>query len=101
MGALWSLLGGFLAVIIGIILLIKWWLLFLKALAASIPILLILGGSIAVFIGFTELRDSLKSKGENDLCETKHESETVEAELEENEADNESNKKPKATSKKE
>ena len=67
MGALWLVIGGILAIIVGIIGLIKWWILFLKGLGAILPVLFILGGSIALFIGFTELKDSLKCKDDTEF----------------------------------
>ncbi|GAB4114564.1 MAG: hypothetical protein Kow00103_08450 [Candidatus Caldatribacteriota bacterium] len=55
-------LGGILAIILGVLGLIKWWGLFLKALAASVPFILVVGGILAVIIGVI----SLKEKGEEE-----------------------------------
>ncbi len=55
-------LGGILAIVLGVLGLIKWWLLFIKALAASIPFILVVGGILAVIIGVI----SLKEKGEEE-----------------------------------
>ncbi|MBN2373504.1 hypothetical protein JXL19_06945 [bacterium] len=65
MGALWAVLGGVIAVCLGIIGIIFWWSFFLHLLAGTLPVLFIFGGCIALFIGFTEIRDSLKSKEED------------------------------------
>jgi preprotein translocase subunit SecF len=84
MGALWAVLGGLVAIFLGIIGLIFWWAYFLKALAATLPAMFIFAGSIALFIGFTEIRDSLKSKEDTDFSsykpETKEEEEKTEEE---------------------
>lgn len=78
MGALWAVLGGIIAIFLGIIGLIFWWALFLKGLAAFLPVLFIFGGCIALFIGFTEIRDSLKSKEDTDLSTFSTETEAEE-----------------------
>ena len=52
-----ALLGGLAALILGVIGIIIWWAYFLKALAAGIPALLILGGALAIYLGIEELKD--------------------------------------------
>jgi len=52
-----ALFGGLAALILGIIGIIIWWGYFLKALAAGIPALLILGGALATYLGIEELKD--------------------------------------------
>ena len=54
---MWIILGGIAAVILGILGLIKWWLLFLKALAALIPFILVTGGAFAIIIGISSVKD--------------------------------------------
>lgn len=78
MGALWAVLGGTAAVVIGVIGLIMWWSYFLMGLAATLPALFIFGGAIALFIGFTEIRDSLRSKDDTDFSSFKPESDEEE-----------------------
>ena len=63
-------LGGFLAVILGILLLIFWFGPFIHILQGTIPLILILGGGIALFIGITEIKDTLKSKEEESRFDT-------------------------------
>ena len=57
-----SLAIGSLVVFVGLVLLIIWWYEFLFLLKGTIPVLLILGGVIALFAGFAELKDTLKDK---------------------------------------
>ncbi|MCL6583988.1 MAG: hypothetical protein K6U11_10170 [bacterium] len=66
MGMIMAVLGGFLAIILGIIGLIFWFKYFLYLLAGSIPIILLTGGLIALFIGITEIKDTIKSKEEEE-----------------------------------
>jgi hypothetical protein len=49
--------GGLAALILGIIGIILWFGYFVKALQAGVPIMLILGGALAVYLGFEELKD--------------------------------------------
>jgi len=52
-----ALFGGLASLILGIIGIIIWWGYFIKALAAGIPALLILGGALATYLGIEELKD--------------------------------------------
>ena len=61
---MWIILGGIAAVILGILGLIEWWLLFLKALAALIPFILVVGGAFAVIIGISSIREKAEEKRE-------------------------------------
>ena len=101
MGALWAVLGGTVAVVVGIIGLIKWWVYFLKGLAATLPALLIFGGAIALFIGFTEIKDSLKSKEDTDFSSFTPESTEEEKPEEKASESEEKEEKGKKASKKE
>ena len=49
--------GGLVALILGIIGIIFWFGYFVKALQAGVPAMLILGGALAVYLGFEELKD--------------------------------------------
>ena len=62
MGKVLSLLIGAVVAIIGLILLIAWWYEFLFILRGCIPVLLLLGGAVAVVAGLSELKDVLKGK---------------------------------------
>jgi uncharacterized membrane protein YhiD involved in acid resistance len=52
-----ALAGGLAALVLGIIGIIAWWGFFVKALMAGIPIMLILGGALAAYLGFEEIKD--------------------------------------------
>lgn len=49
--------GGLAALILGIIGIIIWWGQFLQILAGAVPIILILGGALAAYLGFEEIKD--------------------------------------------
>jgi hypothetical protein len=55
-----ALVGGIIALILGVIGLIYWFDYFYKALLAVIPISLILGGALATYLGIEEWRDSTR-----------------------------------------
>lgn len=57
-----ALIGGLISLILGIIGIIIWWGYFVKALAAGIPILLILGGALATYLGIEEWKDKRNAK---------------------------------------
>jgi len=61
---MWIILGGIAAIILGVLGLIKWWLLFLKALTALIPFILVAGGVFAVIIGISSVREKAEEKRE-------------------------------------
>ena len=100
MAALWAVLGGSIAICLGVFGLFYWWSFFLKALAAILPALFIFGGAIALFIGISELKDSLKGKDETDFSDFKPES-TEEENSEPDKKAEESKAKVKKTTKKE
>ncbi len=60
-----TLIGGSVAAVIGLIGLTVWFTAFLQLLAGAIPIMLLLGGGLAIYLGFDELKDSWK-KGEDE-----------------------------------
>ena len=55
-----TLIGGAIAAVVGLIGLTIWFPAFLQLLAGAIPITLLLGGGLAVYLGFDELKDSWK-----------------------------------------
>jgi hypothetical protein len=64
---MWIILGGIVAIILGVLGLIKWWLLFLKALAALVPFILLIGGIFAVIIGgISSVKERAEEKREED-----------------------------------
>jgi uncharacterized membrane protein YqjE len=79
-----ALLGGLVALILGIIGIIFWWGYFIKALMAGVPIMLILGGALATYLGIEEIKDKKAGEsfdaGKDDL---KREVETLKEEIKE------------------
>ena len=61
-----GIIGGIIAVVLGIWGLINWWELFLKGLAACVPAILVVGGLTAIAVGIGSIRDesALKKKEE-------------------------------------
>ncbi len=55
-----TLIGGAVAVLLGIIGIAVWFNAFLQILAGAIPPVLLLGGGLALYLGFDELKDSWK-----------------------------------------
>ncbi len=51
------LAGGIIALVLGLILLIVWWSSFITVLAGAIPILLLVGGALAAYLGLEEMKD--------------------------------------------
>jgi len=79
------LMGGAVSVIIGLIGLVVWWVDFLIIVKGGIPIILILGGILAVYIGFDEIQDKLREerqKQEESLAKAREEIEMVKAQAE-------------------
>ncbi len=60
-----TLIGGAIAVAIGIIGVMVWWKSFFSILAGFIPVMLLLGGGLAVYLGFDELKDSWGKSDDN------------------------------------
>lgn len=52
-----ALAGGLVALVLGIIGIIMWWGYFVKALMAGIPVMIILGGALATYLGIEEIKD--------------------------------------------
>jgi cell division protein FtsB len=55
-----TLVGGAIAAVLGIIGITKWYPDFLTVLAGVIPVMLLLGGALAIYLGVDELKDSWK-----------------------------------------
>ncbi len=56
-----TLIGGAIAVLLGVVGLAVWFGEFLELLAGCIPPVLLLGGGLALYLGFDELKDSWKN----------------------------------------
>lgn len=57
-----TLIGGAIAAVLGIIGLTVWFKEFVDVLAGVIPIILLLGGALALYLGFDELKDTWKKE---------------------------------------
>lgn len=57
-----TLIGGAVAAALGIIGMTVWWKQFLQLLVGAIPVTLLLGGGLALYLGFDELKDTWKKK---------------------------------------
>ena len=77
-----ALLGGLAALILGIIGIFVWWPLFVKALAAGVPAVLILGGALATYLGIEEIKDKKASESfDTDKDDIKREVESLKEEI--------------------
>ena len=50
------LVGGIIALVIGVIGLVFWWDAFLRVLTGIVPIILVLGGALAVYLGIEDIK---------------------------------------------
>jgi hypothetical protein len=57
-----ALAGGLGALILGIIGIIAWWSEFIGLLMGSVPLMLVLGGALAAYLGFEEIKDKRAAK---------------------------------------
>jgi len=77
-----SLVGGLIALLLGIIFLVKWYVLFFKGLMATLPILFIMGGALAAYLGYEELKDKTTSENfDEEATELKSEVESLKEEI--------------------
>ena len=84
---------GLVSFVVGIILIIFWWGYFLKALQAGVPVLLILGGALAAYLGFEEIKDKRASERfEDNSADLKHEVESLKEEIKELKEDKQTEK---------
>jgi small neutral amino acid transporter SnatA (MarC family) len=79
------LIGGIVAVILGVIGFSFWWSAFITILQGGIPIILILGGILAVYVGMDAMQDKMREerqKQEEKLEKAHEEIEKVKAQSE-------------------
>ena len=57
-----TLIGGAIAAVLGIVGLAVWFGEFLQLLTGAIPVMLLLGGGLAIYLGFDELKDTWKKE---------------------------------------
>jgi hypothetical protein len=56
-----TLIGGVVAAVLGLIGIVAWFPQFLTVVAGTIPIMLLLGGALAIYLGVDELKDTWTS----------------------------------------
>jgi hypothetical protein len=79
------LIGGVIAVVLGLITLIYFIADFLKLVAGSFPIFLLLGGALAVYVGIDEIQDKIREERQRQdekLEKAKEEIELIKAQSE-------------------
>ncbi|MBW2591335.1 MAG: hypothetical protein JRD71_11655 [Deltaproteobacteria bacterium] len=57
-----TLIGGAVAAALGLIGIVIWWGAFLMVIKGTIPVMLLLGGGLAIYLGFDELKDTWKDE---------------------------------------
>jgi hypothetical protein len=60
-----ALVGGIVATILGVVLLVVWWSYFVHLLAGAVPLILVLGGALAIYIGIDEIKDKMQQSKES------------------------------------
>lgn len=53
-----TLIGGAIAAVLGVIGIVAWFPQFLTVVAGTIPVMLLLGGALAIYLGVDELKDT-------------------------------------------
>jgi len=61
---MWIILGGIAAIVLGVLGLIEWWELFVKALAACVPFILLMCGILAIIIGISSIKEKMEERRE-------------------------------------
>jgi hypothetical protein len=77
-----ALVGGLIALVLGIVGIVVWWCAFLEILMGVIPVMLILGGALATYLGIEAMKDK-KAAGSFDTGkdELKREVDTIKEQL--------------------
>lgn len=89
-----SLIGGIIALVLGLVFLIFWWGFFIKGLMATLPALFILGGALAAYLGYEELKDKSASDSfDDETSDLKNEVESLKEEIKELKGEKEEEKK--------
>ena len=79
------LVGGAIATVLGLLGLIVWWQAFAIVLKGALPIMLLLGGGLAVYVGYDDIQDQLredKKKQDEKLDKAREEIEQIRAKAE-------------------
>ena len=62
MGKYVAIIGGLIAMVVGVILVIVWWREFYELVFGFIPPILFFGGLIAIIAGFSSIKDAMRTK---------------------------------------
>jgi hypothetical protein len=77
-----ALVGGLIALVLGIIGIVIWWSPFLEIFMGVIPVILILGGALATYLGLEEMKDKKAAESfDTGKDELKREVDTIKQEL--------------------
>lgn len=79
------LTGGVIAAVLGLISLIYWWGDFINLIQGAFPIFMLLGGILAIYVGFDEIQDKIREerqRQDEELEKAKEEIEAAKAEAE-------------------
>lgn len=76
-----ALAGGLAAFVLGIIGIIYWGVEFFALLKGGIPVMLILGGALAAYLGFEEIKDKKTTETFDEKSDLKDEVETLKKEI--------------------
>jgi hypothetical protein len=57
-----TLIGGAIAALLGLIGIVAWFPQFLTVIAGTVPVMLLLGGALAIYLGVDELKDTWKQE---------------------------------------
>ncbi len=77
------LTGGAITAVLGLIGLIFWWAEFINLLQGALPIFMLLGGALAIYVGFDEIQDKIREerqRQDEELEKAKEEIESAKAE---------------------
>ena len=61
-----TLIGGAIAALLGLVGIVAWFPQFLTVIAGTIPVMLLLGGALAIYLGVDELKDTWKQEEEDE-----------------------------------
>ena len=73
------LMGGVIAAILGLISLIFWWGDFINLIQGALPIFMLLGGALAIYVGFDEIQDKIREERQRQDEELEKAKEEIEA----------------------
>lgn len=79
------LTGGVIAAVLGLISLIFWWGHFVNLIQGALPIFMLLGGLLAIYVGFDEIQDKIREerqRQDEELERAREEIESAKAEAE-------------------